>query len=113
MNSFQTFIDFVTTAAFVVTPITAILNHLVMFSSRVPENYRPKTLLRNWSLLGIVAHSDLALMFIYVRFFRSGKRSAYVDAHTSQGVNFMLLSGGHFHSADNSERGRIREVAAS
>lgn len=69
MSSFQAFIDFVTITAFVVSPITAILNHLVMFSSSVPENCRPSTLLRNWSLLGIVALSGLALMFIYVRFF--------------------------------------------
>ena len=69
MSSFQTFIDFVTITAFVVSPITAVLNHLVMFSPNVPAEHRPTALLRNWSLLGIVALSGLALVFVYVRFF--------------------------------------------
>lgn len=69
MNSFQTFIDFVTITAFVVSPITAVLNHLVMFSPRVAVSAQPSPLLRNWSLLGIVVLSGLSLMFIYVRFF--------------------------------------------
>jgi len=69
MSSFQTFVDFVTITAFVVSPITAVLNHLAMFSPSVPAEYRPSALLRNWSLLGIVALSGLALMFVYVRFF--------------------------------------------
>ena len=69
MSSFQTFIDFVTITAFVVSPITAILNHIVMFSADVPDHFRPSALLRSWSLLGIFALSSLALMFIYLRFF--------------------------------------------
>ncbi len=70
MNSFEKFIDFVTITAFIVSPVTATLNHLVMFSSNVPENYQPTALLRNWSLLGIAALSGLALMFVSVRFFQ-------------------------------------------
>lgn len=69
MSSFQTFVDLVTITAFVVSPITAILNHVVMCSSKIPEEYRPTTLIRYWSLLGIFTLSGLALMFVYVRFF--------------------------------------------
>ena len=69
MGSFQTFIDFVTVTAFVVSPVTAVLNHLVMFSSRVPDAYRPTAFLKSWSVLGIVTLSALSAMFLYVRFF--------------------------------------------
>ena len=68
MGSFQAFIDFVTVTAFVVSPITAALNHLVMFSARVPDAFRPSAIMRWWSVFGIVALSGLSLMFIYVRF---------------------------------------------
>ena len=41
MQSFQTFIDFVTITAFIVAPITAILNHIVITSEDVAPALRP------------------------------------------------------------------------
>lgn len=68
MSSFQAFIDFVTITTFIVSPITAGLNHLAITSARVPLEYRPSPLLRWWSILGITALTVLSVMFLYVRF---------------------------------------------
>ncbi len=68
MNSFQTFIDFVTISAFIVAPITALLNHLVIISDDVPAEQRPHKAMLSWSLLGILALSGLAIAFLYWRF---------------------------------------------
>jgi len=67
MGSFQSFIDFVTITAFIVGPITALLNHIVIVSSAVPIEYRPNRLMRIWSMLGIAVLSLLALLYIYAR----------------------------------------------
>lgn len=68
MGSFQSFIDFVTITTFVVSPITAILNHLVILSPGVPDEFRPTAVMKAWSVVGIIALSSLSMMFIYVRF---------------------------------------------
>lgn len=68
MGNFQAFIDFVTITAFVVGPITALLNHLVINSSAVPLEHRPGGFLQVWSIAGIVVLSVLSALFIYVRF---------------------------------------------
>jgi Mn2+/Fe2+ NRAMP family transporter len=68
MGSFQSFIDFVTVTAFVVGPITALLNHIVIISPAVPIEHQPSRLLRIWSMLGIVVLSLLAVLFVYARF---------------------------------------------
>lgn len=69
MGSFSKFIDFVTITAFIVGPITAILNHIVMHSAAVPVEHRPSLLLRVWSILGIAVLTILAVLYIYVKFF--------------------------------------------
>ena len=69
MGFFQTFIDFVTITAFVVSPITAILNHFVMFSSSVPAEFRPAIILKTWGLISIVVLSSLSALFMFVRLF--------------------------------------------
>lgn len=68
MDNFQTFIDFVTIAAFIVAPITAILNHLVMHSSDMPKALQPSAVIRIWSKIGILFLSGLSVIFLYVRF---------------------------------------------
>ena len=68
MKSFQTFIDFVTISAFIVAPITALLNHLVIISDDVPAEQRPHKAMLCWSLFGILALSGLAIAFLYWRF---------------------------------------------
>lgn len=69
MGSFSQFIDFVTITAFVVGPITAILNHIVMHTTLVPVEHRPSALLTVWSIVGIAVLTILALLYVYVRFF--------------------------------------------
>jgi hypothetical protein len=68
MGSFKGFIDFVTITAFIVGPITALLNHIAITSPAVPAEYRPSTLMRRWSMLGIGVLSLLAMLYIYARF---------------------------------------------
>ena len=68
MKSFQTFIDFVTISAFIVAPLTALLNHLVIISVDVPAGQRPHTAMLCWSLFAILALSGLAIAFLYWRF---------------------------------------------
>ncbi|MEM9530661.1 MAG: divalent metal cation transporter [Pseudomonadota bacterium] len=68
MSGFQRFIDFVTITAFVVGPLTAVLNHLVMRSALVAPVHRPSPLLKAWSLASTVILTALALLYLYVRF---------------------------------------------
>lgn len=68
MGSFQGFIDFVTITAFIVGPLTALLNHIAIISPAVPLEHRPGRLMRMWSIMGIVVLSLLAIVYIYARF---------------------------------------------
>ncbi|MCH9693319.1 MAG: divalent metal cation transporter [Gammaproteobacteria bacterium] len=68
MQSFQAFIDFVTITAFLVAPLTALLNHLVVVGDEVPIKYQPSIAMRSWSILGILIMTVLAVLFIYMRF---------------------------------------------
>lgn len=68
MSNFQKFIDFVTITAFIVGPITALLNHLAITSARVPIEHQPTRFFRVWSALGIVVLTSLAVLFLYARF---------------------------------------------
>jgi Mn2+/Fe2+ NRAMP family transporter len=68
MGSFKGFIDFVTITAFIVGPITALLNHIAITSPAVPAEHRPSPLMRRWSMLGIGILSLLAMLYIYARF---------------------------------------------
>ena len=65
MKNFRDFIDFVTIAAFVVAPITAILNHIVITRYEVPVDKRPGRFLRLWSLTGIVLLSALSAGYFW------------------------------------------------
>jgi Mn2+/Fe2+ NRAMP family transporter len=67
MGSFKGFIDFVTITAFIVGPITALLNHIAITSPAVPSEHQPSTLMRRWSMLGIGVLSLLAMLYIYAR----------------------------------------------
>ena len=68
MNEFQRFIDFVTITAFIVSPLTAMLNHLVMTAKDIPVAYQPSKTLRVWSLSAVVFLTLLSVGFLYARF---------------------------------------------
>ena len=67
MRSFTTFIDFAGALTFLLAPLYAGLNHRAMFSPEVPDELKPNTVLRIWSLLGIVVMSVVAVLYVYLR----------------------------------------------
>ena len=54
MTNFRAFIDFVTITAFIVGPVIAILNHIVMHGKTVPENMRPSLIMSVWSITSVL-----------------------------------------------------------
>ena len=54
MNSFTGFIDFVTITSFLVAPIIALLNHLLVFNQKETQRERPPAYLFVWSASGIL-----------------------------------------------------------
>ncbi len=67
MQNFATFIDLVTSMGFIVAPVIAWLNHIVMFSSHVPAAHRPGKLLFYWSRFTIASLSVVGLVFLYLK----------------------------------------------
>jgi Mn2+/Fe2+ NRAMP family transporter len=66
--SFGVFIDFATTAGFVIAPAIAFLNHRVIGSSRMPSAERPPAWLKAWSGTGVIVLSAASLLYLYFRF---------------------------------------------
>lgn len=69
MENFGEFMQLVTSMGFVVAPIIAYLNHIVMFSSIVPEKDQPGSVLRIWSYVTIVSMTAISLTLGYLSFF--------------------------------------------
>lgn len=67
MRSFTAFIDFAGALTFLLAPFYAGLNHRAMFSREVPDDLKPGSVLRIWSLLGILVMSVVALLYIWLR----------------------------------------------
>lgn len=67
MESFAEFIAMVTSMGFIVAPVIALLNHLAMFSSVVPEDMRPSDGLRIWSLCTIVILTMVTAIYLYLK----------------------------------------------
>ena len=65
MKNFTSFIDFVTIVSFLVAPVFAILNHVVIFGETVSVNNRPNKLLHGWSILAIIFLVTLSLCYFY------------------------------------------------
>lgn len=68
LTSFTAFIDMVTITAFVVGPIIAAFNHLVIYHLDVPKALITGNTLRVWSLCSIVLMALIALYFLFLRF---------------------------------------------
>jgi len=66
LQSFKTFIDFVTGVAFLSAPVIAYFNHRAMFSEQIKN--QPGPVQRLWSQFGIFAMTIFALIFSYYRF---------------------------------------------
>lgn len=67
MSSFTEFIDFVTATGFIITPIIALFNHVIIFSKDIPIEEQPGPVLRIWSLSMIVVFGVVALLWLYFR----------------------------------------------
>lgn len=67
MESFATFIDLVTSIYFVVGPVLATLNHMVVTRCDMPDEARPSPAIRALSLAGIVIMSGMAVTFFVLK----------------------------------------------
>jgi len=68
MQSFNTFINLMTSMGFVVAPIISAMNHWVIFSDNVPREQQPGPVLKAWSWAGIVLLSAVMLLYLYLTF---------------------------------------------
>ena len=66
LASFGVFIDFATTAGFVIAPVIAFLNHRVIGSA--PAAVRPPAWLKLWSACGVATLGAASLLYLYFRF---------------------------------------------
>lgn len=66
--SFGVFIDFATTAGFVIAPVIAFLNHRVMGSERIPAADRPAAWLMVFSAAGVAVLAAASVLYLYMRF---------------------------------------------
>jgi Mn2+/Fe2+ NRAMP family transporter len=68
MNSFGTFIAWVTSMGFVVAPVFSWLNHKAMFGGQVQPEDRPSAFMRWWSISTIIILTIVALIFVYMNY---------------------------------------------
>ncbi len=65
MNSFTQFIDFVTATGFIITPIIATFNHVIIFSQDISPEERPSQALKIWSYSTITIFTTVTILWIY------------------------------------------------
>ncbi len=63
MREFTVFLDFVTSATFVVAPLVALLNYLVVTRCEMPDEARPGTAMKMLCLAAITVMGALAVMY--------------------------------------------------
>ena len=68
LDQFATFIAYVTSMGFIVAPMFALLNHMAMFSSHVPDSEKPGKLLKYWSYATITILTVVGLVFVYMTY---------------------------------------------
>ncbi len=66
MQGFRTFIDFVTSLAFLTAPVFAYLNHRAMGLDVVGEAHRPTVRMRLWSITSIAALGTFAVVYLWL-----------------------------------------------
>jgi len=66
-NSFSLLVDIATTVSFITAPLFAILNHIAMFSSNVPQDKQPSAAMRRWSWAGIISLTLFTLAYVAIR----------------------------------------------
>ena len=68
LDSFGTFIAWVTSMGFVVAPVFSFLNHKAMFGPDIAEKDRPGNFIRYWSIGTISILTVVALIFVYMTY---------------------------------------------
>jgi Mn2+/Fe2+ NRAMP family transporter len=66
LNNLKSLIDLATTISFVIAPLAAILNYVVIFSKEVPLSHRPPTWLKYLAIAGILFLSGFTLIYFYI-----------------------------------------------
>jgi len=67
-KSMKKMVDFATTLSFVLGPVLAILNYMVVTSKFMPEDAKPKPFLKWYAIISIVLMSGFSLFFIIWKF---------------------------------------------
>ncbi len=69
VSSMKQMVDFATTLSFVLGPVLAILNYMVVTGKHMPEEAKPKPFLKWYAIISMVLMSAFSLFFIVWRFF--------------------------------------------
>ncbi|MCA1748617.1 MAG: hypothetical protein LC634_03485 [Sphingomonadales bacterium] len=67
LAEFASFIDLVTSTSFLIAPVIALLNHLVVTRCPMPEDTRPGPAMRWLSLAAILVMTGIAAMYLLLR----------------------------------------------
>ena len=67
LSDFSVFIDFVTSASFLIAPVVALLNHLVVTRCAMPDDARPAVLIRTLNIAAIMTMTAIAAMYLILR----------------------------------------------
>ena len=68
ISSMKQMVDFATTLSFVLAPVLAFLNYLVVNDKHMPEEYRPKKVYNIYALISLIIMTGFSVFFIYWRF---------------------------------------------
>ncbi len=69
VTNMRQMVDFATTLSFVLAPVVALLNYLVVNHKHMPEKHRPQKGLKYYALISFVILSLFSIYFIFWRFF--------------------------------------------
>ena len=72
LKSFTGFIDFATSVSFLSAPFLAYFNHRAMYSADVPADLRPGTIMRAWSVIGILLLGLCAAVYVWMGILGAG-----------------------------------------
>lgn len=67
LAEFASFIDLVTSTSFLIAPVIALLNHLVVTRCAIPDEARPGPAMRWLSITAIVVMAAIAVMYLVLR----------------------------------------------
>jgi Mn2+/Fe2+ NRAMP family transporter len=69
MQSFTSFINFVTSLGFLIAPVVVVLNHRAMFGKEIDAQQQPRRHLYWWSIAGGVVLCGASIVYFYVALF--------------------------------------------